>query len=66
MEFLEIKPDSHVFDSDLEQALINHLQQFLPEPGKGVSFIVRQKRFSLDGRNFYIDLVFYNYIKQFK
>ena len=62
MEFLQIKPDTHVFESDLEQALINHLQQFLLELGRGFSFVARQKRFTLDGQNFYIDLVFYNYI----
>lgn len=62
MEFLQIKPDTHVFESDLEQALIDHLQQFLLELGRGFSFVSRQKRFSLDGQNFYIDLVFYNYI----
>ena len=62
MEFLQIMPDTHVFESDLEQALINHLQQFLLELGRGFSFVARQKRFTLDGQNFYIDLVFYNYI----
>ena len=62
MEFLQIKPDAHVFESDLEQALIDHLQQFLLELGRGFSFVARQKRFTLDGQNFYIDLVFYNYI----
>ena len=62
LEFLQIKPDTHVFESDLEQALIDHLQQFLLELGRGFSFVARQKRFSLDGQNFYIDLVFYNYI----
>ena len=61
MEFLQIKPDTHVFESDLEQALIDHLQQFLLELGRGFSFVARQKRFTLDGQNFYIDLVFYNY-----
>ena len=62
MEFLQIKPDTHVFESNLEQALIDHLQQFLLELGRGFSFVARQKRFTLDGQNFYIDLVFYNYI----
>ena len=62
MEFLQIKPDTHVFESDLEQALIDHLQQFLLELGRGFSFVARQKRFTLDGQSFYIDLVFYNYI----
>ncbi len=62
MEFLQIKPDTHVYESDLEQALIGHLQQFLLELGRGFSFVARQKRFSLDGQDFFIDLVFYNYI----
>jgi len=62
MEFLQIKPDTHVYEGDLEQALIDHLQQFLLELGRGFSFVARQKRFSLDGQNFFIDLVFYNYI----
>ena len=62
MEFLQIKPDTHVYESDVEQALIDHLQQFLLELGRGFSFVSRQKRFTLDGQDFFIDLVFYNYI----
>ena len=62
MEFLQIKPDTHVYESDIEQALIDHLQQFLLELGRGFSFVSRQKRFTLDGQDFFIDLVFYNYI----
>lgn len=62
MEFLQIQPDTHVYESDLEQALIDHLQQFLLELGRGFSFVSRQKRFTLDGQSFFIDLVFYNYI----
>ena len=62
MEFLQIKPDTHVYESDIEQALIDHLQQFLLELGRGFSFVSRQKRFILDGQEFFIDLVFYNYI----
>lgn len=62
MEFLQIKPDTHVYESDIEQALINHLQQFLLELGRGFSFVSRQKRFTLNGQDFFIDLVFYNYI----
>lgn len=62
MEFLQIKPDTHVYESDIEQALIDHLQQFLLELGRGFCFVSRQKRFTLDGQDFYIDLVFYNYI----
>lgn len=62
MEFLQIRPDTHVYESDIEQALINHLQSFLLELGRGFSFVSRQKRFTLDGQDFFIDLVFYNYI----
>lgn len=62
MEFLQIKPDTHIYEGDIEQALIGHLQQFLLKLGRGFSFVARQKRFALDGQNFYIDLVFYNYI----
>ena len=62
MEFLQIQPDTYVYESDLEQALIDHLQQFLLELGRDFSFVCRQKRFTLDGQNFFIDLVFYNYI----
>lgn len=62
MEFLQIKPDTHVYENDIEQALIDHLQQFLLELGRGFSFVSRQKRFTLEGQGFFIDLVFYNYI----
>ena len=62
MEFLQLKPDMHIYESSLEQALIDHLQQFLLELGRGFSFVARQKRFTLDGQDFFIDLVFYNYI----
>ena len=62
MEFLQIQPDTHVYEGDLEQALIDHLQHFLLELGRGFSFVARQKIFTLDGQDFFIDLVFYNYI----
>ena len=62
MEFLQIQPDTHVYETEIEQALIDHLQQFLLELGRGFSFVSRQKRFTLDGQDFFIDLVFYNYI----
>lgn len=62
MEFLQIQPDTHVYETEIEQALIEHLQQFLLELGRGFSFVSRQKRFTLDGQDFFIDLVFYNYI----
>ena len=47
-------------ESDLEQ--VTHLQKFLLELGRGFSFVARQKRITFDGRHFWIDLVFYNYI----
>ena len=56
MEFLQIQPDTHVYEGDLEQALIDHLQHFLLELGRGFSFVARQKRFTLDGQDFFIDL----------
>lgn len=62
LEFLGLSPNDDFYESDLEQALINHLQKFLLELGRGFSFVSRQKRITFDGRHFYIDLVFYNYI----
>jgi predicted nuclease of restriction endonuclease-like (RecB) superfamily len=62
LEFLGLEPNTSFFESDLEQALIEHLQKFLLELGRGFSFVARQRRFTFDGRHFYIDLVFYNYI----
>jgi len=62
LEFLNIKPTSDLYEKDLETALINHLQSFLMEMGRGFSLVARQKRISFDGRDFYIDLVFYHYI----
>ena len=62
LEFLDLPANEHFYESELEQALIDHLQKFLLELGRGYSFVARQKHFSVDGRHFYIDLVFYNYI----
>lgn len=56
-----MRPSNVFYEDELEQGLINHLQEFLLELGRGFSFIARQKRFDMDGRNFYVDLVFYNY-----
>ena len=42
--------------------MLDHLQEFLLELGRGFSFVAKQKRFTLDGQDFFIDLVFYNYI----
>lgn len=62
LEFLDLPKNEHFYESDLEQALIDHLQKFLLELGRGFSFVARQKHFNVEGRHFYIDLVFYNYI----
>lgn len=62
LEFLDLPANEHFYESNLEQALIDHLQKFLLELGRGFSFVARQKHFVVDGRHFYIDLVFYNYI----
>lgn len=62
LEFLGLHPNDDFYESDLEQALITHLQKFLLELGRGFSFVSRQKRITFDGRHFRIDLVFYNYI----
>ncbi len=62
LEFLGLEQNSSFYESELEQALIDHLQKFLLELGRGFSFVARQKRFTFDGEHFFIDLVFYNYI----
>ena len=62
LEFLRLSSNDDFYESDLEQALITHLQKFLLELGRGFSFVARQKRITFDGRHFRIDLVFYNYI----
>ena len=62
LEFLDLEENPHFYEKELEQALIDHLQKFLLELGRGVSFVARQKHITFDDRHFYIDLVFYNYI----
>jgi len=62
LEFLNVKENIRFLEKDLESALIGKLQDFLLELGKGFSFVGRQQRISADGDNFYIDLVFYNYL----
>jgi len=62
LEFLGLKQNDTLYETELEQALITHLQKFLLELGTGFTFEARQKRISFDGRHFYIDLVFYHYV----
>ena len=61
LEFLDIK-NKRFLERDLESNLLEHIQEFLLELGRGFSFVSRQKRIDVDGDNFYIDLVFYNYV----
>ncbi len=61
-EFLDLKQDASVSENDLEHALIERLQDFMLELGKGFSFVARQQRISDDADHYYIDLVFYNYV----
>jgi predicted nuclease of restriction endonuclease-like (RecB) superfamily len=60
LEFLNLKEEMSYSESELEQALINKLQYFLLELGKGFTFVARQKRITIANRHYYIDLVFYN------
>ena len=62
LEFLNLEQNPHFYEKELEQAVIDHLQKFLLELGRGFSFVARQKHIAFDDRHFYIDLVFYNYI----
>jgi predicted nuclease of restriction endonuclease-like (RecB) superfamily len=62
LEFLGLDEKSHYSENDLESAIIGKLETFLLELGKGFLFESRQKRFTFDADNFYVDLVFYNRI----
>lgn len=62
LEFLGLKENKEYLETKLEQGLMDKLHDFLLELGKGFSFVARQKRITIDGDHFYIDLVFYNYI----
>lgn len=62
MEFLQLPEVEKLKESRLEQAIIDELQKFLLELGKGFSFVARQMRISTETSHFYIDLVFYNYL----
>ncbi|MBO4592832.1 MAG: DUF1016 family protein [Bacteroidaceae bacterium] len=64
LEFLGLKPDEAYTETKLENAIISKLQTFLLELGKGFLFEKRQKRFTFDEENYYVDLVFYNRLLQ--
>ena len=60
LEFLGLAEHASYSESDLESAIITHLEKFLLELGKGFLFEARQKRFTFDGDHYFLDLVFYN------
>ena len=62
LEFLGLKDNPDFRESDLEQAIIGKLQAFMLELGKGFAFVARQQRISTDTKDFFVDLVFYNYL----
>jgi predicted nuclease of restriction endonuclease-like (RecB) superfamily len=62
LEFLHVKADHKLYESELEQLLMDNLQEFLLELGRGFSFVTRQKHIRADDEDFFIDLVFYNYL----
>lgn len=62
LEFLGLEQTSNLYEKDIEQGLIDHLQKFLLELGRGFSFVSRQKKITFDGEHYFVDLVFYNYI----
>jgi len=62
LEFLDLKDYPALRESKVEQAIIDNLQAFLLELGKGFSFVARQRRMRFEDEDFYVDLVFYNYL----
>jgi len=62
LEFLGAQPDAGLYEQGLEQGLLNQLQKFLMELGKGFAFVARQKHLRVEGEDCFVDLVFYNYL----
>lgn len=62
LEFLGLPNTGKLLESALEDALIGNLQSFLLELGKGFAFVARQQRISTESKDFYLDIVFYNYL----
>lgn len=60
LEFLDMPERPSWHERDLEQAIIDRLEEFLLELGRGFCFVARQKRITVEGDHFYVDLVFYN------
>ena len=62
LEFLDGQPQSAWYEKDIEQGLLDQLQKFLLELGKGFAFVARQRHLRIEGEDAFVDLVFYNYI----
>ena len=62
LEFLGLDESEKFLERDLESLLISHFQKFMMEMGRGFALVARQKRLTLDGKSYHVDLVFYNYI----
>ena len=62
LEFIDAQPGATLFESELETGLIQQLQAFLLELGKGFAFVARQKHLRVENEDCFIDLVFYNYL----
>ncbi len=62
LEFMGVKDNEKIVEKNIENAIISHLQKFLLEMGKGFCFVDRQMHICTETADFYIDLVFYNYI----
>jgi hypothetical protein len=62
LEFLDGQPQSSWYEKDVEQGLLDQLQKFLLELGKGFAFVARQRHLRIEGEDAFVDLVFYNYI----
>jgi len=62
LEFLDLKPGEKLFEKELEQRLLDNLQLFLLELGRGFALVDRQKHIDAGGEHFYVDLVFYHFL----
>ncbi len=62
LEFLGVPGTERLLEADLERALLDNLQAFLLELGRGFAFVARQYRLSTESKDFFVDLVFYNYL----
>jgi len=62
LDFLGAQPGAALYERDLEQGLLNQLQKFLLELGKGFAFVARQQHLRVEGEDAFVDLVFYNFV----